>query len=72
MSVSKPTRAPQSIQRSLDEHKPLQRTQQFLVELETTLVLLRKVLIELKELAFVLALIVLFVWGVWELFNKLH
>jgi len=52
--------------------KPLGRTQQFLIELKTTIVLLRDVLVEVKELAVVVAMIAFFVWGVIELFNKLH
>lgn len=68
---------PRSIQQSLPfdnppANKPLGRVQLYLIELKTVLVLLREVLVEVKELAVVVALIVFFVWGVIQLFNQLH
>jgi len=52
--------------------KPLRRLEAYLVELKTCVILFRELLVEIKELAVVLTLIAFFVWGVIELFNKLH
>ncbi len=61
-------------QKSLDfqPSKPLSRTQQYLVELEVCLGLLRKVLLELKEVAFVLVMILFFIWSAVQLFKGIH
>ncbi|HYO98943.1 MAG TPA: hypothetical protein VER76_01880 [Pyrinomonadaceae bacterium] len=57
---------------SEDKDKPLSRVQTYLAEAKTCVILLRELLIEVKELAVVIALTAFFVWGVIELFNKLH
>jgi hypothetical protein len=54
------------------QDKPLSRLQEYLVELRVCTTLLRELLVEIKELAVVIALIAFFVWGVIELFHKLH
>lgn len=68
---------PRSIQQSLPfdqpvPNKPLGRLQLYLIELKTVTILLREWLVEVKELAVVLALIAFFVWGVIQLFSQLH
>jgi hypothetical protein len=52
--------------------KPLFRVQQYLVELKVSAILLRELLVEVKELVVMLALISFFVWGVLALFRHLH
>jgi hypothetical protein len=66
-----------SIQKSLPfdnppANKPLGKIQLYLIELKTTIVLLREVLVEVKELAVIIALIAFFIWGALQLFEKLH
>jgi hypothetical protein len=62
---------PRSIQPSLkfDQSKPLSRVNLYLVELKTTIVLLREVLEELKGLLVILVLLAVFVWEAWKLFH---
>jgi hypothetical protein len=52
--------------------KPLSRVQQYLTELEICLGLLRKVLLELKEVAFVIVMILFFIWSAVQLFKGIH
>ena len=63
--MSKRRRAPAKPHKST-KPKALSRTQAFLVELKTTIQLLRDVLLEVKELLVVVTLIVFFLLGVWE------
>jgi len=71
MSTHLQSRKP-SVPSNNSPDKPLGRVQLYLIELKTVLVLLREVLIEVKELTVVGALILFFVWGAWQLFQKLH
>lgn len=52
--------------------KPLKRFQEYLIASKTSIVLIRELLVELKELIVILALIAFFIWGVIELFYKLQ
>lgn len=61
-----------SNQRGIEGAKPLARVQLYLVELKTVLVLLREVLVEVKELAVVAAIIYIFILGVLDLIHRMH
>ena len=52
--------------------KPLGRLQEYLIESKVCVGLVRELLVEVKELVVVIALILFFVWGVIELFKRLH
>lgn len=54
------------------DYKPLRRTQEFLKELKIVITLVRELLVEVKVLAFVVALIALLVWGTLQLFQGIH
>lgn len=54
------------------QDKPLSRLQEYLVELEVCLGLLRKVLLELKEVAFVIVMLLFFIWSAVQLFKGIH
>jgi hypothetical protein len=58
--------------RSTNAGKPLARLQAYLVESKVCVGLVRELLVEVKELVVVIALILFFVWGVIELFKRLH
>jgi hypothetical protein len=53
-------------------NKPLGRVQLYLIELKTVLVLLREVLVEVKELIVVAAIIYIFILGVVDLIHRMH
>jgi hypothetical protein len=53
-------------------NKPLSRLQEYLVEAEVCLGLLRKVLLELKEVAFVIVMLLFFIWSAVQLFKGIH
>jgi hypothetical protein len=57
---------------SANVNKPLSRLQAYLVEVEVCLGLLRKVLLELKEVAFVIVMILFFIWSALQLFKGIH
>lgn len=61
-----------SNRRGIEGAKPLGRVQLYLVELKTVLVLLREVLVEVKELAVVAAIIYIFILGVLDLIHRMH
>lgn len=52
--------------------KPLSRLQEYLVEAEVCLGLLRKVLLELKEVAFVVVMLLFFIWSAVQLLRGIH
>jgi hypothetical protein len=54
------------------EKKPLSRVQAYLIELEVCFGLLRKVLLEMKEVAFVIVMILFFIWSAVQLFKGIH
>lgn len=54
------------------EQKPLSRVQEYLVEAEACLVQFRKVLLELKEVAFVVVMILFFIYSAVQLFKGIH
>lgn len=54
------------------DKKPLARLQAYLIESKVCVGLVRELLVEVKELVVVIALILFFVWGVIELFKRLH
>jgi hypothetical protein len=58
--------------RRKESDRPLANLQQYLVELEVCLGLLRKVLLELKEVAFVVVMILFFIWSAVQLFKGIH
>jgi hypothetical protein len=58
--------------RRKESGRPLANLQQYLVELEVCLGLLRKVLLELKEVAFVVVMILFFIWSAVQLFKGIH
>ena len=53
-------------------NKPLSRLQEYLVEAEVCLGLLRKVLLELKEVVFVIVMLLFFIWSAVQLFKGIH
>ena len=60
-------------QQRLDfERRPLSKTQEYLRELRLCVVLFRGVLVEIKDLAEVIGLILFFVWGVFQLIHHMY
>jgi len=57
---------------AIRDKKPLAWLQAYLIESKVCVGLVRELLVEVKELIVVIALILFFVWGVIELFKRLH
>lgn len=51
--------------------KPLHRLQLYLTEAKTCIILLRELLVEVKELIFVVGLLILMLWSIWSYFGNL-
>lgn len=58
--------------RNSNKQKPLQRFQEYLVESKATVILVRELLVELKELIVIVSLILFFIWAIIELFHKMN
>jgi hypothetical protein len=60
-----------SVHSSKSENKPLQRTQQYLVQAKVCLKLIRELLELVKDIVVILSLIAFFVYGVVQLLQHL-
>lgn len=60
-----------SVRSSKSENKPLQRTQQYLVQAKVCLKLFRELLEEVKETVVILSLLVVFVYEIVRLLLKM-
>jgi hypothetical protein len=65
-------RSPRAVEAHHPQDKPLHRTQQYIVELTNVISLLTKLLLEVKELIFVVGLIAVFSVGLYYLITHLH
>lgn len=54
------------------EKRPLSNAQEFLKQIKVCAVLLRDILLEVKDLVVVIGLIAFFIWGFAQLFQRLH